>query len=113
MNKKIDISAIVTLIKDFDYEMLNDAEWDNLKRIDPSNKDELSRVFYEITVPAYEAMDHRSKELIKSNLHSMLSTPDFDFQKILAFVNLPFDPIKDPKQFFSILWRTLFKNDID
>lgn len=109
MTKKIDISAIITLIKDFDYEMLNDSEWDELKEVDPSNEDQMLEIFNRIIVPEYEAMDGLSQRLIKSSLAAVLSSSGFDYQQILRAVEMPFEPIEEPRKFFSTLWFALFR----
>jgi len=109
MSKKIDVSAMVTLIKDFDFEMLNDTEWNELKKVEPSNKGQMLETFNQFMVPEFEAMDSRSQDLIKSSLIGVLTSSDFDFQQILEAVEMPFEPIENPKEFFSILWLALFK----
>lgn len=104
-----EISSIVTLIKDFDYEMLNDNEWRYLERIDPSNDEQLLKVFNQSSVSTYEFLDIHSRDLIKSSLSKLLSSSDFDYQKILGQLNMPFEPIENPKHFFALLWLALFK----
>ncbi|MBQ4862945.1 hypothetical protein J8L98_14755 [Pseudoalteromonas sp. MMG013] len=111
MNDIIDVSAIITLIKDFDYEMLDDSEWDELLKVDSSNDEQMLKIFNQVTVPEYEAMDMTTQRLIKDSLQGMLST-DFDFQQILGRIDTPFDPIEEPENFFSVLWLALFKERI-
>ena len=107
MNNKIDAAVIITLIKDFDYEMLDSSEWDELLKVDPSNDEQMLKVFNQIIVPEYEAMDLTTQRLIKDSLQGMLAT-DFDFQQILGRIDTPFDPIEEPASFFSVLWLALF-----
>ncbi|WP_444943242.1 hypothetical protein ACJJIK_15295 [Microbulbifer sp. ZKSA006] len=109
--KTIDTSALLSLIKDFDTEMLNDEEWDRLNKVDPSDEAELLEVFNESTVPEYRAMDSQSQDLIKISLKQALASSDFNFATILDSVEMPFEPIENPKRFFSLLWLALFKDD--
>ena len=108
-SNRIDVSAIITLIKYFDYEMLDDAAWDDLREIDPSDEEQMLNIFNKITVPEFEDMDRHSQELIESTLYGILSSSEFDYQRILGAVEMPFEPIEEPKRFFSLLWFALFK----
>ncbi|ENU80042.1 hypothetical protein F975_01794 [Acinetobacter sp. ANC 3789] len=106
-----EISAIITLIKDLDYEMLDDKEWRDLQSIDPSNDEQLLKIFNQICVSTYDDLDMHSKDLIKSSLSKVLSSSDFDYQIILGQLNMPFEPIENPKYFFALLWLALFKKE--
>ena len=109
MSRKLDISAVVSLIKDFDSEMLSDEEWGRLKEIDPSQEEQILEVFQEFIVSGYKAMDLKSKSLIKDGLQSVLSSPEFDYSSILNSVEMPFEPIENPRNFFLLLWFAIFK----
>lgn len=108
MSGKLDISAVVSLIKDFDTEMLTDQEWDRLKEVDPSQEEQILGAFQEFIVSGYEAMDSKSKSLIKDSLQGILSSPGFDYSSILNSVEMPFEPIDNPRDFFLLLWFAIF-----
>ena len=105
----IDTSPLLSLIKGFDTGMLNDDEWERLKEVDPSDEAALLKLFNKFIVPEYRVMDHRSQEMIKDNLEKVLSSSIFEFSEILNSVDMPFEPIENPKMFFSLLWFSLFE----
>ncbi|MGF2686380.1 hypothetical protein ACQUWM_07780 [Marinobacter sp. DUT-3] len=108
MKRRFDVSAIVTIIKNFDYEMLDAFVWDELKEVDPSNEGQMLEVFKRFIVPEYEVLDDMSKSLIKSRLFDLLSDPKSDYQVILDAVEMPFEPVEEPRNFFSLLWFALY-----
>lgn len=108
MKRRFDVSAIVTIIKIFDYEMLDTFVWDELKEVDPSNEEQMLEVFERFIVPEYEVLDDMSKSLIKSSLFDLLSAPKPDYQVILDAVEMPFEPVEKPENFFSLLWLALY-----
>ncbi|GAA6152198.1 hypothetical protein [Pseudoteredinibacter isoporae] len=109
MSRKLDISAVVSLIKDFDSEMLSDEDWDRLKEVDPSQEAQILEMFQEFIVSGYEAMDSKSKSLIKDSLYGVLSSPEFDYSSILDSVEMPFESIENPRSFFLLLWFAIFR----
>lgn len=109
MKNKIDINALVSLIKDFDYSILTDVEWDEFKSIDLTDEAQLLKLFSQVTCPEYESMDSMSQTIIKKALREALSSPQFNFDEVLGRVEMPFAPIQDPRQFFLTLWKALFK----
>ena len=109
MSRKLDVSAVVSLIKDFDSAMLSDEEWDRLKEVDPSQEEQILEVIQEFIVAGYEAMDSQSKSLIKDSLQGVLSSPEFDYSSILSLVEMPFEPIENPRDFFLLLWFAIFR----
>jgi len=109
MKNNINVNALVSLIKDFDYSMLNDAEWDEFKAIDPTNEAQLLKLFSQVTCLEYESMDSMSQTIIKGALSEALSSPDFNFNEVLDRVEMPFAPIREPRQFFLTLWKAIFK----
>ncbi|PCM44853.1 hypothetical protein [Marinobacter sp. ANT_B65] len=109
MSRRLDVSAVVSLIKNLDTEMLNDDEWNRLKEVDPNQEEKMLKVFEEFIVSDYEGMDSRSKSLIRDGLKSILSSYEFDFSCVLQFIEMPFEPIDKPRNFFLLLWYSLFK----
>ena len=110
MISKVEISSIVSLIKDFDYEMLDDAEWERFRNCDPTDEKQMLEIFNQTIVSSYETMDVQSQVLIRDGLSFILSSTGFDYKRILNMVEMPFEPIDDPRLFFSTLWYALFKS---
>lgn len=109
MMSKANISEVISIIKDFDYEMLDDSEWDEFKVVDPSDKQQLLKLFNQVVVPEYGSMNNSSQERMKLSLHKLISE-DSDYHKILGSVEMPFEPIENPREFFLNLWLALFKD---
>jgi len=109
MSRGLDVSEVVSLIKCLDTGMLNDDEWERLKEVDPNQEEQILEVFEEFIVSDYEAMDSRSKRLIGDSLKSILSSSEFDYSCVLQFVEIPFEPIDKPRNFFLLLWYSIFK----
>lgn len=58
MKNKNYVSYLVSLVKNFDYSMLSDAEWDALKDIDPSDNLQLLEAIREVVKPESESWEH-------------------------------------------------------
>jgi hypothetical protein len=113
MKNKIDIHALVSLIKNFDCSLLSDTEWDKFRTVDLTNEVQLLELFSEIVCPEYESMDMESQKIIKNALIGALSSPEFNFNDVLNRVELPFAPIREQRMFFLTLWKALFKEDFE
>ena len=109
MKINIDIDALVSLIKNFDYSMLSDTEWDELKIIDVSDESQLFKIIDHVIVPEYESMDSGSKKMIKDALNGALSFREFDFSNVLSRVEMPFAPLQEPRLLFLLIWKAIFK----
>jgi hypothetical protein len=113
MKNKIDISSLVSLIKNFDYSMLNDAEWNDLKVVDVLDEVQLFKAINDVVVPEYESLDTISKNMIREALSGALSLRGYDFDRVLNSIEMPFLPFPDPRAFFILIWKAIFKKDFE
>jgi hypothetical protein len=110
MVSNIEISALVSLVKDLDIEMLTSEEWNRLCKVDPDHEGQMESMLQEFIVPVFKLLDQKSQQLIEKGLHGALSSPSFDYECILERVELPFEPIDNPRVFFLLLWRVIFES---
>lgn len=113
MKNNIDVDSLVSLIKNLDYSMLSDAEWNELKMVDVSNAEKLTNVINDIVVPEYESLDVVSKNMIRVALIGVLSLRGYDFDRVLDRIEMPFLPFSDSRAFFLLIWKAIFKDNFE
>ncbi|WP_309105299.1 hypothetical protein, partial [Arthrobacter sp.] len=96
-----------SLVKNFDYSMLSDAEWDALKDIDASDNAQLTEAIRDVVSPEYNSWDAFSKQLGKDALDACLALPDYDFAAVLRKVEMPFASNLNPRTFFILVQQVL------
>jgi hypothetical protein len=101
------VSYLVSLIKNFDYSMLGDAEWDALKDIDVSDKAQLTVAIRDVVKPEYASWDASSRQLVKNALEAGLALPDYGFAPVLRNVEMPLAPDLNPRTFFLLIRQVL------
>lgn len=112
MNNENYVSYLVSLVKNFDYSMLSDAEWDALKDIDASDNVQLSEAIRDVVKPEYASWDASSRQLAKDALEAFLALPDNDFAPVLSKVEMPFGPNLNPRTFFILVHQVLFERPV-
>jgi hypothetical protein len=112
MNNKSYVSYLVSLVKNFDYSMLSEAEWDALKDIDVSDDVQLLGAIRDVVKPDYDSWDPSSKQLVKEALEAGLALPDYDFAPVLRDVEMPFASNLNPRSFFILIQQVLLEHTV-
>ena len=107
MNDKNRASALVSLIKNIDLAMLDEAQWDALTAIDVSRRADLIEVLRNFVKPEYASWDEASRRLADDALDAGLADPAYDFAPVLGCVQMPFAPVPDPRTFFLLIRQVL------
>ncbi|HEY0585278.1 MAG TPA: hypothetical protein VGD52_04025 [Pseudoduganella sp.] len=107
MKSKVQSHVLVSLIKNLDYEMLSDTQWDELKEVDLLDQKQLSKVLADYVGTEYGSMDTGSQDSVKENLRLALSDEKYDFNSILTNLEIPFGPISDGRSLFLAVWETM------
>lgn len=110
MKNENSVSYLVSLIKNFDYSMLSDAEWDALTDIDASDNVQLVEAIRDVVKPEYASWDSSSRQLAKDALEAFLALPDYDFGAVLRKVEMPFDSTLDPLTFFILVQQVVLED---
>jgi uncharacterized protein YehS (DUF1456 family) len=113
MKNKVDVSSLVSLIKNFDSSMLNDSDWNDLTAVDILDEAQLTKAINDVVVPEYESLDDISKNMIEHALRGALSLRGYDFDPVLKNVEMPFLQFPDPRAFFLLIWKVIFKEDFE
>lgn len=100
-------SYLVSLVKNFDYSILSDAEWDVLKDIEASDNVQLSEAIRDVVKPEYDSWDASSRQMVKEALEDALALPDYDFAAVLRDVEMPFAANLNPRTFFILIQQVL------
>lgn len=112
MKNKNYVSYLVSLVKNFDYSMLSDAEWDALKDIDASDNLQLLEAIREVVKPESESWDASSMQMVKEALEAGLTLPCNDFAPVLSNVEMPFGLNLNPRTFFILVQQVLFEGPV-
>lgn len=109
MKNENSVSYLVSLIKNFDYSMLSDAEWDALTDLDASDNVQLMEAIRDVVKPEYTSWDSSSRQLAKEALEAFLALPDYDFAAVLRRVEMPFAANLNPRTFFILVHQVLLE----
>ncbi|MGX9900718.1 hypothetical protein ACW0JT_14100 [Arthrobacter sp. SA17] len=109
MKNKNYVSYLVSLVKNFDFSMLSDAEWDALTDIDASNNVQLTEAIRAVVKPEYASWDEASRQLVKDALEACLALPDYDFAAVLRNVEMPFASNLNPRTFFILVQQVVLE----
>ncbi|WP_457964764.1 hypothetical protein M1E17_00800 [Arthrobacter sp. D1-29] len=101
------VSYLVSLIKNFDYSMLSDAEWNALKDVDVLDNVQLTAAIRDVVKPEYASWDASSRQLVNNALEAGLALPDYDFAPVLRNVEMPLAQDLNPRTFFLLIQQVL------
>ena len=112
MKNKNYVSYLVSLVKNFDYSMLSDAEWDALKEIDASDNVQLTQAIRDVVKPEFDSWDAPSRQLVKDALEGCLALPDYDFAAVLRNVEMPFASNPNPRTFLMLVQQVVLEHTV-
>ncbi|MDR2981212.1 MAG: hypothetical protein LBV12_03080 [Puniceicoccales bacterium] len=80
--------------------------------LNPDDQHEVRTVIREMLTPNFENLPSQTQKRCKQALAYYLSKPDANFGRVYEACLPPFDPPKDPRDFFVWIWSELFPGEI-